>query len=92
MAAAARRAPTGWGTTQETAYAVIALTDYLRSESELNSSSTYRVYVNDQLIQKGTLSTGKIQQLFVHPGQINFEFAFELCGVEWSVDAQFAER
>jgi hypothetical protein len=57
-----RRMPTGWGTTQETAYAVIALTDYLRAESELNSSSTYRVLVNDQLIQKGTLSAGKIQQ------------------------------
>ncbi|CAG0930333.1 hypothetical protein TFLX_01664 [Thermoflexales bacterium] len=58
----ARRRPTGWGTTQETAYAVIALTDYLRVESELNSSSTYRVYVNDQLIQKGALSAGKLQQ------------------------------
>jgi uncharacterized protein YfaS (alpha-2-macroglobulin family) len=58
----ARRAPDGWGTTQETAYTVVALTDYLRASRELSSGSTYRVYVNDQLAQQGTLSAGQIQQ------------------------------
>ena len=58
----ARRAPAGWGTTQETAYAVVALTDYLRASRELSSGSTYRVYVNDQLAQQGTLSGGQMQQ------------------------------
>ncbi len=58
----ARRAPTGWGTTQETAYTVVALTDYLRATRELNGGSTYRVYVNDRLVQQGTLSAGQIQQ------------------------------
>lgn len=58
----ARRAPDGWGTTQETAYAVVALTDYLRASGELNGGSTYRVYVNDQLVQQGTLSGKQIQQ------------------------------
>lgn len=58
----ARRAPTGWGTTQETAYVVVALTDYLRASRELNAGSKYRVVVNDQLIQQGTLSAGQIQQ------------------------------
>ena len=58
----ARRAPDGWGTTQETAYTVVALTDYLRASGELNSGSTYRVYVNDQLVQQGTLSGKQIQQ------------------------------
>jgi uncharacterized protein YfaS (alpha-2-macroglobulin family) len=58
----ARRAPDGWGTTQETAYAVVALTDYLRASGELNSGSTYRVVVNDQLAQQGTLSGRQIQQ------------------------------
>jgi len=58
----ARRAPDGWGTTQETAYTVVALTDYLRASRELSSGSTYRVYVNDQLTQQGTLRGGQIQQ------------------------------
>ncbi|NTU64228.1 MAG: hypothetical protein HGB05_12715 [Chloroflexi bacterium] len=58
----AHRAPDGWGTTQETAYAVVALTDYLRASGELNSGSTYRVYVNDQLVQQGALSGKQIQQ------------------------------
>jgi uncharacterized protein YfaS (alpha-2-macroglobulin family) len=58
----AQRAPDGWGTTQETAYAVVALTDYLRASGELNSGSTYRVYVNDQLVEQGTLSGRQIQQ------------------------------
>jgi uncharacterized protein YfaS (alpha-2-macroglobulin family) len=62
-----RRAPDGWGTTQETAYAVVALTDYLRASRELNSGSTYRVYINDQLAQQGTLSAGQIQQTIQIP-------------------------
>jgi uncharacterized protein YfaS (alpha-2-macroglobulin family) len=58
----ARRAPDGWGTTQETAYTVVALTDYLYASGELDSSSAYRVVINDQLAQQGTLSGGQIQQ------------------------------
>jgi uncharacterized protein YfaS (alpha-2-macroglobulin family) len=62
-----RRAPDGWGTTQETAYTVVALTDYLRTSGELNSSATYRVYVNDQLVQQGTLRGKQIQQSITVP-------------------------
>jgi uncharacterized protein YfaS (alpha-2-macroglobulin family) len=58
----ARRAPDGWGTTQETAYAVVALTDYLRASGELTGGSTYRLYVNDQLVQQGALNGQQIQQ------------------------------
>jgi len=58
----AHRAPDGWGTTQETAYTVVALTDYLRASGELNSGSAYRVYVNDQLVQQCALSGKQIQQ------------------------------
>jgi uncharacterized protein YfaS (alpha-2-macroglobulin family) len=58
----AHRAPDGWGTTQETAYTVVALTDYLRASGELNSGAAYRVVVNDQLVQQGTLSGKQIQQ------------------------------
>jgi hypothetical protein len=63
----ARRASDGWGTTQETAYAVVALTDHLRASGELNSGSTYRIYINDQLAQQGTLSGRKIQQTISIP-------------------------
>jgi hypothetical protein len=63
----AHRAPDGWGTTQETAYTVVALTDYLRASNELNSGSTYRVYVNDQLVEQGTLSGRQIQQSITVP-------------------------
>jgi uncharacterized protein YfaS (alpha-2-macroglobulin family) len=58
----AHRASDGWGTTQETAYTVVALTDHLRASGELINGSTYRVYVNDQLIQQGALSGKQIQQ------------------------------
>ncbi len=57
----ARRAATGWGTTQETAYAVVALTDYLRSTNELVAGSAYRVFVNDALVGEGALSAGQLQ-------------------------------
>ncbi len=57
----ARRTVTGWGTTQETAYAVIALTDYLRVARELDADSMYRVYVNEALIQTGTLRARDLQ-------------------------------
>jgi uncharacterized protein YfaS (alpha-2-macroglobulin family) len=63
----AQRAPDGWGTTQETAYAVVALTDYLQSSRELNNRAAYRVYVNDQLVQQGTLSGRQIQQTVTIP-------------------------
>jgi uncharacterized protein YfaS (alpha-2-macroglobulin family) len=63
----ARRAPDGWGTTQETAYTVVALTDYLHASGELNSGSTYRLYVNDQLVQQGTLRAKQIQQSVIVP-------------------------
>ena len=58
----AHRAPDGWGTTQETAYAVVALTDYLRASGELNGGLTYRVFINDQLVQRGALNGKQIQQ------------------------------
>ena len=63
-----RRTATGWGTTQETAYAVIALTDYLRTARELAATSTYRVYVNDVLVQRGTLLARDLQATIRVPG------------------------
>ncbi|MFN8597508.1 MAG: MG2 domain-containing protein [Anaerolineae bacterium] len=64
----ARRTINGWGTTQETAYTVIALTDYLRAARELDADSTYRVYVNDALIQTGTLRARDLQTTIQVPG------------------------
>ena len=64
----AQRTFTGWGTTQETAYAVIALTDYLRMTRELDADSTYRVYVNDVLMQSGAVRARDLQATIRVPG------------------------
>lgn len=58
----AHRSADGWGTTQETAYTIVALTDYLRTAHELTAESTYRVYVNGRLWQQGTVSMRDGQQ------------------------------
>ncbi len=63
----ARRTTAGWGTTQETAYAVVALTDYLRSTNELIAGSTYRVFVDDVLVGEGALGAGQMQATIVVP-------------------------
>ncbi|HKZ82375.1 MAG TPA: MG2 domain-containing protein [Anaerolineae bacterium] len=62
-----RRTATGWGTTQETAYAVVALTDYLRSSNELVAGSTYRVFVDGVLAGEGSLAAGQMQTTIVAP-------------------------
>ncbi len=57
-----RRVNTGWGTTQETAYAVVALTDFLQFSRELDAGTAYRVFVNDALVDEGALSAGQLQE------------------------------
>jgi uncharacterized protein YfaS (alpha-2-macroglobulin family) len=50
----------GWGTTQETAYAVVALTDFLQSSRELNAAAAYRVFINDAILGEGALGAGQL--------------------------------
>jgi hypothetical protein len=43
-----------WGTTQETSYALLALTDYRLASREHAAGSAYEVRVNDALLYRGT--------------------------------------
>lgn len=54
----AQRQGTGWGTTNETAFTLLALTDYLASTDELTATAAYTVDLNGTVVGEGTLSTG----------------------------------
>jgi uncharacterized protein YfaS (alpha-2-macroglobulin family) len=45
----------GWGDTQKTSFAILALTDYLLASQELDAGSAFQIYVNDELWQAGAL-------------------------------------
>jgi uncharacterized protein YfaS (alpha-2-macroglobulin family) len=45
----------GWGDTQRTSFAILALSDYLLASQGLASDSAYRVYLNDELWTSGQL-------------------------------------
>jgi uncharacterized protein YfaS (alpha-2-macroglobulin family) len=46
----------GWGTTNETAFAILALSDYVLTTREAAESSGYRVLLNGSAIAQGTLT------------------------------------
>jgi len=46
----------GWGDTQKTSFAILALSDYLLASREQASATSYQVYVNDRLWQAGPLA------------------------------------
>ncbi|MDW8072389.1 MAG: alpha-2-macroglobulin family protein, partial [Anaerolineae bacterium] len=45
-----------WETTQENAWAIIALTDWMRATGELEGRYDWRVWVNDQLLGQGSVT------------------------------------
>jgi uncharacterized protein YfaS (alpha-2-macroglobulin family) len=51
-----RRQGQGWGDTQKTSFAILALSDYLLASRELGAATSFQVYVNDTLWQEGVLS------------------------------------
>jgi hypothetical protein len=51
----AGRTPSGWGSTQETSYAIIALSDYLVKSGELGGVSDYSIEVNGQVVVSGRI-------------------------------------
>ncbi len=55
----AQRRTDGWGSTNETAYAVIALTDYLLALEERTADTTCRVEVNGATVHEGRLGRGE---------------------------------
>jgi uncharacterized protein YfaS (alpha-2-macroglobulin family) len=54
-----QRQPTGWGTTNETSYAILALTDHLLAATEETADTTYRVELNGAQIATGVLGRGE---------------------------------
>ncbi len=55
----AQRQTDGWGSTNETAYAIIALTDYLLALEERTADTTCRVEVNGATVHEGRLGRGE---------------------------------
>jgi uncharacterized protein YfaS (alpha-2-macroglobulin family) len=50
-----QRRSTGWGTTNETSYAILALTDHLLAAAEAGAPATYQVELNGAIIAEGEL-------------------------------------
>ena len=50
-----QRRQSGWGSTNETTFAILALTDHLRAAQQQATPSDYKVWLNDAEIAQGTL-------------------------------------
>ncbi|HZY45832.1 MAG TPA: alpha-2-macroglobulin family protein, partial [Anaerolineae bacterium] len=50
-----------WETTQETAWALIGLTDWMRAKGELKPNYDYALFLNDKSISEGHLSPAQVQ-------------------------------
>ncbi|MGB7536932.1 MAG: MG2 domain-containing protein, partial [Anaerolineales bacterium] len=57
----------GWGTTNETAFSILALTDYLVLEGKKAGESAYKVNLNGQLMASGALRMGSNATTVVIP-------------------------
>lgn len=57
--ASQRKGLEGWGTTNETSYTILALTDYLVSQTKDQGETPYRVLLNDTLLAEGLLEVGQ---------------------------------
>ncbi len=51
-----------WETTQETAWSVMALTEFMLSTGELQANYDYRVTLNGQALGQGTVTTQNVQE------------------------------
>ncbi len=51
-----------WETTQETAWAILGLTDYMRTTGELNANYNYHIELNDAELGKGTVDASNVDQ------------------------------
>lgn len=54
-----RQGLNGWGTTNETAFTILAFTDYLVQQGQQTGESSYQIQLNDQLLSSGVLRIGK---------------------------------
>jgi len=64
----------GWRSTQETAFAILALSDYIVATGELSANYAYQVYLNDQLLATGVITpalvTRPIAPIVVNTGDM----------------------
>jgi len=58
----ARQAEGHWESTQETAWALIALTDYMVMTGELKGDYSYAVYLNGESLGKGTVTPENVDE------------------------------
>ena len=63
-----QRQGTAWGTTQETSYALLALSDYVLSAQQRVSQQNYRVDVNGQTVLEGSFTDTAYGASVVVPG------------------------
>jgi hypothetical protein len=61
----AQRQGQGWGDTQRTSFAILALSDYLLATQEQAAGSAFQVHVNDELWQAGQLTGDDVGQTLV---------------------------
>lgn len=54
-----QRSQNGWGSTNETAFTIIALTDHLLAEQALTADTEYAISLNDDVISSGLLGPGE---------------------------------
>jgi uncharacterized protein YfaS (alpha-2-macroglobulin family) len=55
-----RRQGRGWGDTQKTSYAILALTDHLVVSRELAAGTAFQVYLNGELWEEGVLGQAEV--------------------------------
>jgi uncharacterized protein YfaS (alpha-2-macroglobulin family) len=55
----AQRRDTGWGTTNETAFALLALTDHLLAQPDATTDTEYTVWLNGEVVESGILGRGR---------------------------------
>jgi len=62
----------GWGSTNETSFTILALSDHLLTLEELTAETQYKVQLNDRLLKEGSLGRGEPAVSLVIPAS---EFA-----------------
>jgi uncharacterized protein YfaS (alpha-2-macroglobulin family) len=58
----AHRGSTGWGSTQDTAWTLIALTDWLTASKEFDSEYAYAVGLNGEVLQRGDVTSKNLTE------------------------------
>ena len=63
----AKRQGQGWGDTQKTSFAILALSDYLLVSQERDTGAVYRLYLNDELWTESVFEAAQAGQTLTLP-------------------------